>query len=262
MQISENETLLAGIAVNITEQIKAEEILRILNEELASSNKDLEQFAYVASHDLQEPLRMVTSFMQLLNKKYKPLLDDTAKQYIHFAVDGAERMKVLILDLLSFSRIGSEDQFNDTVDVKKVLDEVKLNLTASITDSNAKIKAGTFPVIQANKVQMVQLFQNLIGNAIKYKSERMPEIEIGYSDGGSSYNFYVKDNGIGIDSKYFEKIFVIFQRLHNKKEYPGTGVGLSICKKIIEKHGGKFTVESEPGSGSVFNFSIPKNKIS
>lgn len=262
MQISENETLLAGIAVNITEQIKAEETLGILNENLASSNKDLEQFAYIASHDLQEPLRMVSSFMQLLDKKYTHLLDDTAKQYIHFAVDGAERMKVLILDLLSFSRIGTEHQFNDTVDVKKILDEVKLNLTASITESNAKIEAGTFPVIQANRVQMVQLFQNLIGNAIKYKSERTPEIEIGYSDGGSTYNFYVKDNGIGINSKYFEKIFVIFQRLHNKKEYPGTGVGLSICKKIVEKHGGKFTVESEPGRGSIFNFSISKNKIS
>ncbi len=262
LQISDDVTLLGGIAIDITEHIKAEENLRVLNEQLTTSNKELEQFAYVASHDLQEPLRMVSSFMQLLDKKYKDKLDDTAKQYINFAVDGAERMKTLILDLLSFSRIGTEKQINDTVDLNKIIDEVKLNLAASITESNAKIKAGTFPVIQANKIQMLQVFQNLISNAIKYRSERTPEIEIGYNDESTYYIFYVKDNGIGIDSNYFEKIFIIFQRLHSKTAYPGTGVGLSICKKIVEKHGGKFTVESEPGAGSIFNFSIPKKQKS
>jgi PAS domain S-box-containing protein len=260
LQISDNVILLGGIAIDITEHINAEENLRVLNEQLTTSNKELEQFAYIASHDLQEPLRMVSSFMQLLEKKYKPQLDETAKQYIDFAVDGAERMKTLILDLLSFSRIGTEKQINDAVDINVIIKEVKLNLAASIAESNAKIKAGTFPVIQANRIQMVQLFQNLISNAIKYRSERTPEIEIGYNDESTHYIFYVKDNGIGIDSNYFEKIFIIFQRLHNKTAYPGTGVGLSICKKIVEKHGGKFTVESTPGTGSVFNFSIPKKQ--
>jgi PAS domain S-box-containing protein len=262
LQISDAVTLLGGIAIDITELIKAEENLKVLNEQLTTSNKELEQFAYIASHDLQEPLRMVSSFMQLLNKKYKPQLDETAKQYIDFAVDGAERMKALIIDLLSFSRIGIEKQINDTVNLNIIIDEVKLNLAASITESNAKIKAGTFPVIQANKIQMLQLFQNLISNAIKYRSERTPEIEIGYNEESTHYIFYVKDNGIGIDSNYFDKIFIIFQRLHNKTAYPGTGVGLSICKKIVEKHGGKFTVESEPGAGSIFNFSIPKKQKS
>lgn len=258
MQINDHTTVLGGVAIDITDQVEAKENLKVLNEQLVASNKELEQFAYVASHDLQEPLRMVSSFMQLLDKKYKPQLDDTAKQYIHFAVDGAERMKVLILDLLAFSRIGTEKQLNESVDINKVIDEVKLNFVALIKDNAIKINSMALPVIQANKMQMVQLFQNLIGNAIKYRGERMPEIDIGCTAEAGKYNFYVKDNGIGIDSKYFEKIFIIFQRLHNKSEYSGTGVGLSICKKIVEKHGGTITLQSQLGKGSTFNFSIPK----
>ena len=262
LHINEKITLLGGVAIDITDFIKAEETLRILNEQLASSNKELEQFAYVASHDLQEPLRMVSSFLQLLDKKYGSGLDETAKQYIHFAVDGAQRMKVLILDLLSFSRIGTEQQFNDTVDLNEVLDEVKLNLMTAITENNVIINAGPLPVIRANKQQIVQLFQNLTGNAIKYRSEQPPEINIGYTNDENEFRFYIRDNGIGIDRKYFEKIFIIFQRLHNKSEYSGTGVGLSICKKIVEKHGGTISIESAPGKGSTFYFSIPKNKPS
>jgi len=242
----------------ITDKVLARKKLHMLNEELVQSNKELEQFAYVASHDLQEPLRMVSSFMQLLNKKYTNQLDDTAKQYIHFAVDGAERMKVLILDLLTFSRIGTEKQYNQTIDVKILVEEVKLNLVAAVSENKAKITIHALPVIKGNKMQITQLFQNLLSNAIKYHSDRDPEIEIGYTDGGNHYQFYVKDNGIGIASKYFEKIFIIFQRLHNKTEYSGTGVGLSICKKIVEKHGGKIFVESEPGKGSTFYFTINK----
>ncbi len=245
----------------ITEKVVARENLKKLNQELITSNKELEQFAYVASHDLQEPLRMVSSFLQLLEKKYKPQLDDTAKQYIHFAVDGAERMKILILDLLSFSRIGTQVEFSDTVDVNKVFEEVQLNLLTGITENNAKIKVYPLPEIKANKVQITQLFQNLISNAIKYRSSSIPEIEVGCTADDEFYNFYVKDNGIGIENKYFEKIFVIFQRLHNKEAYSGTGVGLSICKKIVEKHGGKFTVTSALGKGSIFKFTIAKNNI-
>ena len=257
LEITNSETLLGGVAIEITDEIKAKENLRLLNEELITSNKELEQFAYVASHDLQEPLRMVSSFMQLLEKKYKPQLDDTARQYIHFAVDGSERMKKLILDLLSFSKIGMEKHFKETVDVDKIIKEVKLNLMVPITDSHAKITVDTMPVIQGNNTQIKQLFQNLISNGIKYCSESTPEIEIGCSVENGKHNFYIKDNGIGIDNKYFEKIFIIFQRLHNKTAYSGTGVGLSICKKIVEKHGGTITVQSEPGKGSTFYFTIP-----
>jgi PAS domain S-box-containing protein len=258
LQINNAETLLGGVAIDITELVKAEENMRHLNEKISASNKELEQFAYVASHDLQEPLRMVSSFMQLLEKKYSPDLDDTAKQYIHFAVDGAERMKKLILDLLSFSRIGTEQQYNDNVDVNEIIKEVKLNLMSAISENNATIEVKKMPVIKANKLQISQLFQNLVNNAIKYRSEKNPEIEIGFTEEPGHYCFYVKDNGIGIDSKYFEKIFVIFQRLHNRNEFSGTGIGLSICKKIAEKHKGYLKVESKPGEGSTFTFFCPK----
>ncbi len=258
LQISNAETLLGGIAIDITELVKAEENMRLLNEKITASNKELEQFAYVASHDLQEPLRMVSSFMQLLEKKYSPELDDTAKQYIHFAVDGADRMKKLILDLLSFSRIGTELQFNDNVDLNEILREVKLNLMSAISENGATISVEKLPLIKANKIQISQLFQNLVNNAIKYRSEKNPEIKIGCTEEPGYYRFYVKDNGIGIDSKYFEKIFVIFQRLHNRTQFSGTGIGLSICKKIAEKHKGYIKVESIVGQGSTFSFYFPK----
>ena len=258
LQITNAETLLGGIAIDITELVKAEENMRHLNEKITASNKELEQFAYVASHDLQEPLRMVSSFMQLLEKKYSPQMDDTAKQYIHFAVDGAERMKKLILDLLSFSRISTEQHFNDNVNLNDMISEVKLNLMNVIMENDATIMVEKLPVIKANKIQISQLFQNLIINAIKYRSSKNPEIKIGSTEETGYYRFYVKDNGIGIDSKYFEKIFVIFQRLHNRTEFSGTGIGLSICKKIAEKHKGYLKVESIVGQGSTFSFYYPK----
>ena len=243
----------------ITEKVNARENLKKLNQELVISNNELEQFAYIASHDLQEPLRMVSSFLQLLEKKYKPRLDETAAQYIHFAVDGAERMKALIKDLLAFSRVGSIKQELEWVDVKTVLEETTLILSSAIEESGTIIRCGQLPMIKADRIQINQLFQNLISNAIKYASDKKPVIEIRCEENDQYWIFSVKDNGIGINAKYFEKIFVVFQRLHTKSSYSGTGIGLAICKKIVEKHEGRIWVESLEGQGSTFNFTIAKN---
>jgi light-regulated signal transduction histidine kinase (bacteriophytochrome) len=242
----------------ITEKIKAQEDLRKLNKRLTESNKELEQFAYVASHDLQEPLRMVSSFLQLLEKKYKTQLDDTAHQYIHFAVDGSERMKTLINDLLKFSRVGTTVEENSEVDCNLLLKGVIKVFEQKINENDAKIRVNELPVIKGNRTQLEQLFQNLIGNALKYRGKESPCIEIGANDEGSGWVFHVKDNGIGIEKKFYDKVFVIFQRLHGKNEYGGTGIGLAICKKIVERHGGKIWIESEPGNGTTFYFSFPK----
>ena len=242
----------------ITEKIKAQEDLRKLNKRLTESNKELEQFAYVASHDLQEPLRMVSSFLQLLEKKYKAQLDDTAHQYIHFAVDGSERMKTLINDLLKFSRVGTTVEENSEVDCNLLLKNVIKVYEQKINENEAKIRVHELPVIKGNKSQLEQLFQNLVGNALKYRGKDAPCIEIGANDEGSGWVFHVKDNGIGIEKKFYDKVFVIFQRLHGKNEYGGTGIGLAICKKIVERHGGKIWIESEPGNGTTFYFSFPK----
>jgi light-regulated signal transduction histidine kinase (bacteriophytochrome) len=229
--------------------------------ELKSSNEELERFAYVASHDLQEPLRMVSSFLHLIEKKMEPRLDAATSQYISFAVDGAERMKALIQDLLEYSRVGTnKDSFRD-VDCNEIVRTVTSYFNLPVSESNARIiTIGRLPVIKAVPAQLLQLFQNLVGNALKYRSELPPEIEIRCADSGGFWRFTVKDNGIGIDPRFYEKIFIIFQRLHNKTEYSGTGIGLSICKKIVEKHGGTIGVESEPGKGSTFYFTIPKHK--
>lgn len=245
----------------ITEKIKAQEDLRKLNKRLTESNKELEQFAYVASHDLQEPLRMVSSFLQLLEKKYKAQLDDTAHQYIHFAVDGSERMKTLINDLLKFSRVGTTVEENSEVDCNLLLKNVIKVYEQKINDNEAKIRVQQLPVIKGNRTQLEQLFQNLIGNALKYRGKDAPCIEIGANEEGSGWVFHVKDNGIGIEKKFYDKVFVIFQRLHGKNEYGGTGIGLAICKKIVERHGGKIWIESEPGNGTTFYFSFPKPQM-
>jgi PAS domain S-box-containing protein len=243
----------------ITEKIKAQENLEKLNEQLLESNRELEQFAYVASHDLQEPLRMVSSFLQLLEKKYKEQLDAAAKQYIHFAVDGSERMKVLINDLLKFSRVGTAADEHVEVDCNEVMANVVNVYEEKIREAAGVIDVSALPVIKANKTQIEQLFQNLVGNAIKYRGKQAPHITIACDEGeDGKWEFYVKDNGIGIERKFFEKIFVIFQRLHGKNEYSGTGIGLAICKKIVERHGGKIWIESEPGKGTTFYFTLPK----
>ena len=254
------EGILVSAAIrDVTDRKKAEENLRILNEQLVRSNSELEQFAYVASHDLQEPLRMVSSFLQLLEKKYKPKLDETAAQYIHFAVDGADRMKVLIKDLLAFSRVGSTKQELELVDIAKVVEDTKSVLRMAIEEKGAIIRSGPLPALNADSLMISQIFQNLVGNAIKYTGTEKPVVEIGYSETDNHWLFSVKDNGIGIAPKYFDKIFVVFQRLHTKSSYSGTGIGLAICKKIAEKHGGKIWVESSEGKGSTFYFTISKN---
>jgi signal transduction histidine kinase len=227
--------------------------------ELAASNSELERFAYIASHDLQEPLRMVSSFLQLLEKRYAGQLDEKADQYIHYAVDGAERMKTLVLDLLEYSRVGSSRENFGPVDTAEVIREVESVFRDNMAVSSARMEVGPLPRVNGHKVQLVQLFQNLVGNALKYHGETAPVIRVHAHPENGLWRFSIQDNGIGIDPRFFEKIFIIFQRLHNKSEYSGTGIGLAICKKIVERHGGRIWVESKPGEGSTFYFTI-KNK--
>jgi len=244
-------------ARDITERKKAEKLLKLKLEELARSNAELEQFAYVSSHDLQEPLRMIASYLQLLQRKYQGKLDEKADKYIYFAVDGASRMQNLINDLLEFSRVTTKAREFEPTDLQSVLDRVLFDLDVSITENEASISYGSLPVVLADSVQFTQLFQNLISNAIKFRSEKTPKIEISAKKETDQWLFSVKDNGIGIDPKYSERIFEVFKRLHKREEYPGTGIGLSICKKIIERHGGQIWVESEPDKGSTFYFTLP-----
>jgi PAS domain S-box-containing protein len=253
---------------NITQRKNAEKLLEELNstlsvkaEELENSNKELERFAYIASHDLQEPLRMVSSFLELLEKKYGDQLDAQAKKYIYFARDGSYRMKKLILDLLDYSRIGSEKDKFQMVDVSSIIKEIEKIYQVSFKENNASLAYDKLPVIIGIKNQIHQLFQNIIGNAIKYKNNRgdNPLIKINYKEDEDKWLFSIEDNGIGIEPKFLNKIFILFQRLHSKQEYSGTGIGLAISKKIIEKHGGKIWVESVHEAGSTFYFSISKN---
>lgn len=258
-----------AISWDVSNEVQKEVLLEELNTmlekraaELEMSNAELERFAYVASHDLQEPLRMVTSFLQLLEKKYKEQLDETAGQYIHFAVDGAKRMKVLIMDLLQYSRVGISKDVAGAVDMNDVAAEVIGTFSESVKKLEAVIHTTSLPVLtHARRTQMVQLLQNLVGNALKYHGNRKPVITIAATEAEGHWVFSVKDNGIGFDKKFAEKVFVIFQRLHNSNEYAGTGIGLSICKKIVELNGGRIWVESIPGSGSTFYFSIPKTNL-
>jgi PAS domain S-box-containing protein len=253
-----NPVKMSGVCFDITEMKKgAEKTLFALNEDLLRSNKELEQFAYVASHDLQEPLRMVSSFTQLLSQRYKDKLDQDAQDFIQFAVEGAARMQVLINDLLDYSRIETRGRKFAVVDLHDVLGQVINNLMLNIKEKNAIVTYDELPKVVADEGQMVQLLQNLIVNALKF-CKASPRIHISVREEKDNYLFSVKDNGIGIDSQYFGKIFQIFQRLHPRDEYGGTGIGLAICKRIIERHGGKIWVESKKGKGSVFYFTIIK----
>jgi PAS domain S-box-containing protein len=247
-----------AIKEDITERKKADEKLLQYAADLESSNNELENFAYVASHDLQEPLRMVSSFLTLLQERMHSQLDETNQQYIHFAVDGAQRMKILINDLLQYSRVGTNIEKFNVTPLNEVLQYVLLVLKDKIEKTKAVITLQDLPVITANKALLNQLFVNLLSNALKYNDSKPPEIEIGCKEELDKYIFYVKDNGIGIDPKFHEKVFVIFQRLHGKTQYSGTGIGLAVCKKIVAIHSGKIWLESEPGIGSTFYFSIPK----
>ena len=225
--------------------------------DLERSNKELEQFAYVASHDLQEPLRMVSSYTQLLAVRYEDQLDDKAKKFIDYAVDGAVRMQRLINDLLAYSRVSTQGKTLQMIDSHAVLGETLRNLAAALGESGAIVNNDDLPAVRADATQLSQLFQNLIGNAIKFRGAEVPRIRISACELDREWRFSVMDNGIGIDAQYAEKVFVIFQRLHTRQEYPGTGIGLAICKRIVERHGGRMWFESEPGHGSTFYFTLP-----
>jgi PAS domain S-box-containing protein len=245
-------------ARDITELKEAEKNLKLKIEELTRSNAELEQFAYVSSHDLQEPLRMIASYLQLLERKYKGKLDAKADKYINFSVDGATRMQNLIDDLLDFSRVTTHANELKLTDLESVYSEILSNLEVLIKENNAIIKHNHLPTVMADKTQISQVFQNLINNAIKFRSDDQPKINISVKEEHDHWLFAVQDNGIGIDPKHSDRIFEIFKRLNKKRDYPGTGIGLAICKKIIERHGGRIWVESEMGKGTIFYFTLPK----
>jgi PAS domain S-box-containing protein len=247
---------------DITTRRKVERVLANQALELTRSNSDLQQFAYVASHDLQEPLRMVTSYMKLLERRYKGKLDSNADQFIDFAVDGATRMQVLIDDLLAYARIATTSIPFTRIDSNKSLEHAIANLEIAIQESSSVITFEELPTVMADPSQLAQVFQNLIGNALKFHREEVLTVHISAEHRDENWLFSVRDNGMGIEPEFRERIFVIFQRLHKREEYSGTGIGLAICKKIIERHGGRIWVESQPGAGSTFWFTLPmKGKI-
>jgi PAS domain S-box-containing protein len=245
---------------DITTRKTAEANLLQKVEELNRSNEELGQFAYVASHDLQEPLRMVASYTQLLSRRYKGKLDTDADEFIAFAVDGAGRMQRLIQDLLAYSRVGTKGKDLRATSSEVALQQSLINLRSSIESSGALVTHDPLPSVMADEMQLVQLFQNLIGNAIKYQNPGIPRVHVSATNGGNKWSFAVKDNGLGIDPQYFERIFGMFQRLHKREEFAGTGIGLAICKKIVERHGGNIWVESEPGKGSTFRFALAESE--
>ena len=262
------DEMAVALEQRVTDLQQARDELRRLNEELEQrviertrelkrSNEDLEQFAYVASHDLQEPLRMITSYMQLLRQRYGPKLDSDANEFIGFALDGGTRMQQLIADLLAYSRVGTRGRPFEPVDLAEVFLRTRQNLEVAIQETSATVTADALPVVPGDPVQLVQVLQNLIANAIKFRGEAPPRVHLRAVREGDEWHVTVRDNGIGISPQDFDRIFVVFQRLHHRDKYPGTGIGLSICKKIVERHGGRIWVESSPGHGSTFHFTLP-----
>ncbi len=255
----EQGTLKKGVIVfhDITERKRAEEVLKRTAAELARSNTELEQFAYVASHDLQEPLRMVASFTTLLERRYKGKLDADADEFIAHAVNGAKRMQVLINDLLRYSRVTTQERPIQPADSAAALNRALANLKIAMEETGTQVTRDSLPGINADPTQLTRLFQNLISNAIKFRRSEPPRIHVSAWQEQQKWIFSVRDNGIGIAPEHADRIFLIFQRLHTRSEYAGTGIGLAICKKIVERHGGEIWVESQPGKGSVFSFTIP-----
>jgi PAS domain S-box-containing protein len=253
-----------GIIVDITERKAAQEALKHREAlerraaELTRSNNDLQQFAYIAAHDLQEPLRMVASYTQLLSKRYKGKLDSDADEFIGYAVDGAHRMQLLIEDLLAYCRVGTTGKPPQEISSTAALEQALLNLQSTIQESGAVVTHGPLPTVVVDGSQLVQLFQNVVGNALKYRSAEPPRVHISAEKNrAGEWIFSLQDNGLGIDPRYFEKVFVMFQRLHGREEFSGTGIGLTLCKKIAERHGGRMWLESEPGKGSTFYVALP-----
>jgi light-regulated signal transduction histidine kinase (bacteriophytochrome) len=250
----------AELRREIDERLDAERELREKTEALARSNADLEQFAYVASHDLQEPLRMVSSYVQLFEKRFAGQVDEQADKYIRYAVEGAKRMQSLIAGLLEYSRVGRLDEPFGAVDTNAALDQALSNLRSAIEESHARVTRGPLPTLTGNAGRIAQVFQNLIGNALKFRHRDQPAtVHVSALPKETEWVFTIEDNGIGIDAQYLDRIFVIFQRLHTRAEYPGTGIGLSICKKVVERHGGRIWVESRVGEGSRFHFTFPRD---
>jgi PAS domain S-box-containing protein len=250
-------TFVLAAIVDITERKRAEGALKKTAEDLSRSNKELQQFAYVASHDLQEPLRAVAGCVDLLRQRYKGRFEGPADELMGHAVDGAMRMQTLINDLLAYSRVDTRGGSLERIDSGKALEAALSNLEVAISEKQARITHDAMPTIVADQTQLTQLFQNLIGNAIKFRSERLLAVHVGAQRGQDEWIFSVRDNGIGIEPEYYERIFQIFQRLHTQGRYPGTGIGLAICKKIVDRHGGRIWVESKAGEGSTFFFTLP-----
>ena len=247
------------MAEDISEDKIAEERLRRSNDELRRANAELEQFAYSASHDLQEPLRQVAVYSQMLAAKFTDKFDGKGLEYLNYCVEGAHRMELLISDLLAYSQAtkGAEAPAQP-VDTKEVLAEVRKNLATTIEETHATIAVADLPIVMGDIVPLRHLFQNLISNALKYRSDRLPRIEVSAKDQGTSWLFSVRDNGIGIPKEFQAQIFGLFKRLHAKKHYPGTGIGLAICQKVVESYDGRIWVESEVGQGSTFYFTLPR----
>ncbi|WP_455389284.1 sensor histidine kinase, partial [Petrachloros mirabilis] len=244
----------------ITERKRAEETLARQTEELARSNVELDQFAYVVSHDLQEPLRAIGGYLRLLQRRNKGRLDTDSEKYITRTVDAALRMQKLINDLLDYSRVHSRGTPFEPTDCNTILNRTLVHLSDAIEESGAVVAADPLPVIRGDDTQLTQLFKNLISNAIRFHGAVPPRVHISAERKEQAWVFSVRDNGIGIDPKYAERIFIIFKRLHGRRKYPGTGIGLAICKKIVERHGGRIWVESELGKGATFYFTIPEKE--
>lgn len=261
MRTTELQQANSNLKNEIKQREQVEAALALHTIELARSNSDLEQFAYAASHDLKEPLRMIVTYLQLLEREYVDILDKNAKDYLNFAVEGAKRMQVLISDLLTFSQVGTGQHPFEITDCEVVLHDVLDNLKISIEESHAQITHDPLPKVLADKTQLIQLFQNLVSNAIKFSDKSETKIHIGVEPFKNTWLFSVQDNGIGIDPQHFERIFSLFQRLHTREKYQGTGIGLAVCKKIVEQHGGQIWVESSLGNGTIFHFTLPVAKL-